>query len=124
MSTLALNKYTYAHAHSTRIAWPFTGDQPGNIARLVHVADVAFELVEARTGPWATKPLLASGKTPTGTVEAFKVEVHHVLDDAFGDVGARKRANVRKMQAELATAWAEGGSARSDFDAFAAKHGL
>lgn len=88
------------------------GDQPGNIAYLVHTADVAFELVEVRTGAHGLKPLYASGKTPTGTLDAFRTEFKQVLDDMAGEVGARKRANARRMQGSLAKAWNDDGPAR------------
>lgn len=70
------------------------------------------------------KPLLASGKTPKGTIEAFKTEIAEVLEEAFGEVGARKRRNAKRMQAELGKAWSDGGCAKEAFNAFADKHGL
>ncbi|KZW02221.1 UDP-Glycosyltransferase/glycogen phosphorylase [Exidia glandulosa HHB12029] len=100
------------------IGWPAFGDQPSNIAYLTHTADVAFELVEVRTGEHGLKPLRASGKTPKGTVEAFREELQVLLDDMAGDVGARKRENARKRQAELQKAWSAGGPARVAFDNF------
>lgn len=106
------------------MGWPAFGDQPANVAYLTYTADVAFEFTEVRTGELGLKPLLQSGKTPTGTVEAFRAELHALLDDAFGAVGARKRANAKRHQAQLASAWAEGGSARTAFDAFVTRYGL
>ena len=90
----------------------------------MHTADVAFELTEVRTGPYARKPLLASGKTPTGTLEAFRAELKQVLDDMAGEVGARKRANARRMQGELSKAWGEGESARRAFSSLVDNYGL
>lgn len=97
------------------------GDQPANIAYLTHKADVAFELIEGRTGDLGLRPMLTTGKTPSGTLEAFIKEFESVLSAMQGEEGARKRANVKRMQAELARAWSEGGSARRAFDAFCTK---
>lgn len=100
------------------------GDQPSNIAYLAHVADVAFEFIEVRTGEFGLKPMLSSGKTPTGTLDAFREELAQVLNSITGEVGSRKRANARKMQAELAMAWAEGGAAREAFSNLVKRYGL
>lgn len=107
-----------------RIGWPFIGDQPGNIAYLTHIADVAFTFYEARTGELGLKPILATGKTPTGTLDAFKEEVKQLLDDMAGEAGARKRRNVQKRKADLARSWGDGGRSRQVLEAFCAKHGL
>jgi hypothetical protein len=109
---------------SNRIGWPFQGDQPINIAYLVHSLDVAFELVEVRTEPWGLKSLLSSGKTPTGTLKAFQEEVETVLHELQSDVGLRKAANARKHQQLLAEAWSKDGSARKDFDELIRLYGL
>jgi small nuclear ribonucleoprotein (snRNP)-like protein len=99
-------------------------DQPINIAHLVHTLDVAFEFVEVRTGPWAFKPILSSGKTPTGTLEAFQEEVNAVLDELQSEVGLRKAANARKHQQLLAEAWGADGPARKDFNELIQRYGL
>lgn len=100
------------------------GDQPTNIAYLTHTADVAFEFLEVRTGDFGLRPILASGKTPTGTLDAFREELVHVLDNVTGEVGSRKRVNARRMQVELAMAWAEGGPARETFSDLVQRYGL
>ncbi|KZW02223.1 UDP-Glycosyltransferase/glycogen phosphorylase [Exidia glandulosa HHB12029] len=106
------------------IGWPSFGDQPSNIAYLTHIADVAFELIEVRTGEHGLKPLLPSGKTPTGTLEAFQKELQVLLDDMAGSAGARKRQNAKKHQAELGKAWSEGGPARAAFNHFVERFNL
>jgi hypothetical protein len=108
-----------------RICWPFMGDQPGMASYLEHSLDVAFQLVETRTAPHGLKPIRVRGNfTPTGTIEALRAELDQVLEDMQGNVGARKRANARRAQADLATAWAEGGSARLVFEDMCSRYGL
>lgn len=99
-------------------------DQPGNIAYLTHTLDVAFTLYEARTGENGLKPILATGKTPTGTLDAFRKEVQQLLDDMAGDAGARKRRNIKQRQAQIAKSWGEGGRSRNALNAFCTKYGL
>lgn len=102
----------------SRIGWPLWGDQPANLTYLVHKADVAFELIEGRTGDLGLKPLLTTDKTPKGTLDAFKAELIIVLDAASGELGTRKRGNAIRMQGELAKAWGKEGSARTSFHQF------
>jgi hypothetical protein len=98
-----------------RIGWPFGADQPVNIAHLVHTLDVAFELIEVRTGDHGLKSIYATGKTPQGTLEAFREELNGVLDSLSSEIGRRKRANAQKQQKILAQAWAPGGPAYVSF---------
>ena len=95
-----------------RVCWPFAADQPMNAARLVHILDVAFELVEVRTGAASSKPIFATGQTPVSTLAAFEAELDDTLEAMYGAVGARKRANARKVREGLAGAWREDGEAR------------
>jgi hypothetical protein len=79
--------------------------------------DVAFEFLEVRTGENGLKPILRkNGIMPSGTLEAFEKELNGIIDDMQGAVGARKRANVKKVQAELGKAWGADGSAQKAFD--------
>lgn len=112
------------HFTRHRIGWPFVGDQPGNIAYLTHTLDVAFTLYETRTGEDGLKPILATGKTPTGTLAAFKDELKQLLDDMAGEAGARKRRNVKQRQGLIAKSWGEGGRSRKELQAFCTKYGL
>jgi hypothetical protein len=110
---LAILYSSYATVH--RIGWPFAGDQPGNIAHLVHTLDVAFEFVEVRTGANGLKPIYQTGKTPKGTLEAFREELNDVLDNLNSEIGIRKKKNAQKQQEILARAWVPGGSTYASF---------
>lgn len=46
-----------------------------------------------RTGQDGLKPIHRLGRAPIGTIEAVHDEAHNVLAKAFGEDGARKRAN-------------------------------
>lgn len=107
-----------------RIGWPFQADQPSNIAYLTHTADVAFELLEVRTGEHGLNTILATGKKATGTLDAFRVELEKLFNDMKGEPGLRKRANAKRRQADLAMAWTEGGPARVAFQRFCLQYGL
>ncbi|TCD65432.1 hypothetical protein EIP91_002688 [Steccherinum ochraceum] len=96
------------------ICWPFHADQPANAVNLTENHNVAYELLEVRTGPHGLKPIYRTGKAPTGTVEAIRTEAHDVLAKAFGEDGARKRANVKKLQAKIQAAASKGGSGEVD----------
>lgn len=76
------------------------------------------------SGDFGLKPRHRDGRAPVGSLDAFRKEVAQLLDDMKGQVGARKRANAKQMQAELAKAWAAGGTARRDCDALVAKFNL
>lgn len=102
-----------AHEFTYRICWPFHADQPINAVHLTENHDVAYELIEVRTGN-GLKPRLRTGKAPAGTLDALKAEARDILDKAFGEDGARKRANVKKLQAKIDSAWEKGGSAEVD----------
>ncbi|TCD71962.1 hypothetical protein EIP91_000094 [Steccherinum ochraceum] len=95
------------------IAWPFHADQSANAVNLTVNHDVAFELLEVRTGN-GLKPIYRTGKAPVGTIDAIRAEASDVLDRAFGEEGARKRANAKSLQAKILSAWNKGGSAEVD----------
>lgn len=80
--------------------------------------DVAYELLEVRTGHNGLKPLYRTGKAPVNTLDALKAEAREVLDKAFGVDGVRKRANMKKLHAEVLVAWEKGGSAEVDLSRF------
>lgn len=90
------------------IAWPISIDQPGNAAHLTLNLDVAFELIQVRTGVHGLKPLYR-GVQPTGTVEAVAAEARQVLQRAKGEEGQRKRKNAELIRDNLKAAWEEGG---------------
>lgn len=100
---------------SYSIAWPFQADQPANAVSLTEKHDVAYELFEVRIGN-GLKTIYRTGKTPVGTLDALRAEAHEVLDKAFGEDGARKRANMKELQAKVHSAWDKGGSADVDME--------
>ena len=83
-----------------RILWPFGGDQPLNAIHIADQLQVGYELLEVRTGP-GLKPIYRTGYTPKGTVEAVKAEVREVLQKAFGEDGAKKRAKLQIQNQEI-----------------------
>jgi hypothetical protein len=100
------------------------GDQPTNIAHLVHNLDVAFEFTENKTGPHAKKPIYSTGKTPTCTLEAFHKELNAVFNDLSSPIGERKKANAKRHQSELANAWSSDGPGRKTLDALIQQYNL
>lgn len=64
------------------------------------------------------KPMLR-GVTPKGTREAVREEMHSIIADAQGPVGARKRANAGRIARMLKKAWCEDGQAVQDLQMFA-----
>ncbi|OCH85806.1 UDP-Glycosyltransferase/glycogen phosphorylase [Obba rivulosa] len=97
-------------SHGTpMICWPYQGDQPVNAAHLVDNLDVAYELIEVRTGEHALKPIYRTGRVPKGTVEAVHEEAREILAKAFKEDGARKRANMKRLQHSVAQAWQDDG---------------
>ncbi|KAF9477697.1 UDP-Glycosyltransferase/glycogen phosphorylase [Pholiota conissans] len=102
------------------ICYPFTSDQPFNAAYLSLTLDVAFELIQIRTGALGKKPLLRTGGqvAPLSTREAVREEIAKVVDEARGAVGRRKRANARRIQGLLRGAWEGEGLAVRDLKKF------
>ncbi|KAF7342304.1 Glycosyltransferase family 1 protein [Mycena venus] len=90
------------------ICWPIEGDQPIGAVILSESLNVAFHLMEVRTGKGLQR--LHSGKTPQGTSASMRAEFEEVIDQCRDTVGDEKRENVRRVQAEFAKAWASGGS--------------
>ena len=79
--------------------------------------DVAYELLEVRTGN-GLKTIYRTGITPAGTPDAIRAEVRSVLDAAFGEDGATKRENVRKLKDKIHAAWDKGGPAETEMVRF------
>lgn len=95
-----------------RICWPFDLDQPAAAKNLTENLNVAFELIEVRTG-LGLKPILSTGKTPKGTQDAVGTEMREVIDQCHGEIGQEKRKNVLRIKSELAKAWEHEGIARA-----------
>ncbi|RDX55143.1 UDP-Glycosyltransferase/glycogen phosphorylase [Lentinus brumalis] len=98
------------------ILWPISGDQPANAVYLSETLDVSFELIEVRHGAGAGK-IYRNGRVPVGTVDAVKAEMRDILERAYGEEGARKRANILSLGKTLQTAWSENGIARGEVEA-------
>lgn len=62
-----------------RIAWPLFFDQPGNAAHISLSLDVAFELIQVRTGIEGLERLHRGGCPPVGTCESVAVEARNLL---------------------------------------------
>ncbi|PIL32319.1 hypothetical protein GSI_05565 [Ganoderma sinense ZZ0214-1] len=99
------------------IFWPFLGDQPANAVHCTDHLGIGYELLEVRTGH-GLKPIYRTGRTPLGTVDAIRAEVREVLQDAFGEDGARKRERLVEMRRVVNSQWDEGGASRRDVVAF------
>ena len=55
---------------------------------------------------------------PHRSVDTVKEEMRDVLERAYGEEGARKRANLLSVQEKLQAAWAEDGIAKREVEAF------
>ncbi|KAI0780038.1 UDP-Glycosyltransferase/glycogen phosphorylase [Fomes fomentarius] len=99
------------------ILWPVAADQPVNAIHLAETLDVAYELIEVRHGTGLGK-IYRNGRTPIGTIDAVMAEAREILDLAFGEDGARKRANILKLRDTLRAAWAENGVAQREVESF------
>ncbi|PSR79622.1 hypothetical protein PHLCEN_2v6923 [Hermanssonia centrifuga] len=99
------------------ICWPYQADQPQNAVHLTDNLEVAYELIEVRNS-LGLKPIYRNGKSSVGTIEAVREEAHRVLDSAFGEDGAKKRAKAVELQTAFEDVWAEGGSSLADLNRF------
>ena len=79
--------------------------------------DIAYELFEVRTGESGLRPIYRARKAPEGTLQAVREEASTALDNAFGEDGARKRANIMKLREKTLAAWDENGPSRFDVEA-------
>ena len=88
-----------------------------NVLLLTSVHDVAYELLEVRTGN-GLKPIYRTGKAPTGTPEAVRAEAREVLEKAFGEDGAKKRENLQALRKSVTREWEDGGASKRDVSLF------
>ena len=98
-----------------RITWPISFDQPANASYLSLSLDVAFELIQVRTGKNGLKPLYRECVQPMGTAEAVMIEVEDVLQRIGEEEGARKRRNAEEVGNRFRKAWEVGGTGLEDF---------
>ncbi|KAH8087202.1 UDP-Glycosyltransferase/glycogen phosphorylase [Cristinia sonorae] len=99
------------------ICWPFHADQPINAVNLTENHQVAYELLEIRTGN-GLKPIYRTGKAPLDTIDGLKDEVRGVLKRAFGKDGEEKRTNMWKLKVVIDGAWKNGGSSEANMANF------
>ncbi|KAI0356299.1 UDP-Glycosyltransferase/glycogen phosphorylase [Trametes cingulata] len=100
-----------------QILWPFIADQPLNAIHMSEKLQIAYELIEVRSGG-GLKPIYRNGRTPKGTIEALKEEVRDVLLKAFGEDGAKKRERLLALREQVIHEWEEGGASLRDVTAF------
>ncbi|KAJ7473185.1 hypothetical protein B0H11DRAFT_2037540 [Mycena galericulata] len=104
------------------ICWPFDADQPIAAAHLTENLNVAFHLIEVRTGH-GLRPM-HNGRVPRGTREAYSAEFRETLDKCRGKQGIEKRQNALRIKHELAGAWVEGGSSQMTIQEFITKYAV
>ena len=103
-------------SHTSRIAWPITFDEPANAALMSLSLDVAFELIQVRTGVHGLKPAYrCGGIKPTGTADGVAAELENVLNRMRGEEGERKRKAAEMVRERFRQGWEEGGAASKDF---------
>jgi len=84
------------------ISWPIAHDQPLLANWLTVDKDVSFELLQVRDDICIGKPVHRSpGTIVEGTSSAIRLEARHVFEAMRGEEGERKRANMKKLQADL-----------------------
>ena len=66
------------------------------------------------------KPIHRLGRPPIGTLEAVREEAHDILKKAFGEDGARKRANLKLLSQKIRKAWEDDGIAKRELRRFIA----
>lgn len=103
-----------------RILWPFLADQPLNAIYMTDVLQIAYELIEVRSGKYAHQPIFRNGRKPVGTMDAMKDEIRDILQKAFGEDGAKKRQRLLALQERVNRDWDEGGPSLRDATAFLA----
>ncbi|OSC96929.1 glycosyltransferase family 1 protein [Trametes coccinea BRFM310] len=105
------------HSGIPMILWPITVDQAPNAVHLTYNVEMAYELMEVRTGVGAG-PLRRTGKAPLGTLDAVRDELRDVVGKAFGPDGTTKRQRLLGLRDTLEKAWTEGGIARQEVGQF------
>jgi hypothetical protein len=94
-----------------RVCWDFAADQPIIATYLSRSLNVAYHLLEVRTGANAIRPASRTGKVPEGSINAIKREVSHIMEMMRGEDGAIKRRNAEKIRDALSQTTQEGGYA-------------
>lgn len=90
------------------IMWPCIYDQPGIAAQFSQVLNIAFELLQIRTGPSVGRPTYR-GPIVEGTPEAIVAEFNEVFSQLEEHAGKEKRANIVRLREEMGKHREEGG---------------
>jgi hypothetical protein len=77
--------------------------------------DVAFELIQVRTGIEGLKRLHRGGSPLVGTCESVAAEARDMLRRMRGSEGDRKRRNAEVVRDKLSRAWTNTGDGLEDF---------
>ncbi|KAI0327395.1 UDP-Glycosyltransferase/glycogen phosphorylase [Cubamyces sp. BRFM 1775] len=104
------------HSGVPMIVWPIIADQPGNAVHISENLNIAYELLEVRTGNGLGQ-IYRTGQTPVGTTKAVREELQDVLARAFGEDGTAKRARIQELRKTMSDAWSDQGASRRDVEA-------
>ncbi|KAF9527938.1 hypothetical protein CPB83DRAFT_855468 [Crepidotus variabilis] len=89
------------------ILWPCMTDQPIAASILTLNFQVAFELIQVRTGPSVSRPTYR-GPTPLGTHEAILEEMADVWARLRGSEGRQMRDRMELLHEKLKLSWSSG----------------
>ena len=104
-----------------RICWPISADQPAAAAHLTENLNVAFELLQVRTGE-GLKPLARNGVVAEGTREAVGIEIRRTIDLCRSEKGQEMRNNAEQVKVRFAQTWEKNGRARQEIRKFLDKY--
>ena len=104
-----------------RICWPISADQPAAAAHLSENLNVAFELIQVRTGD-GLKPLARNGVAAEGTREAVGIEIRQTIDLCRSEKGREMKSNAEQIKVKFAQSWEEDGVARQEIRKFLDKY--
>jgi len=99
------------------ICWPFLADQGANAAHVTVNLDIGYELFEVRSGYGLLPIHRLGGQTPVATIAAVREEASAILDNAFGEDGKQKRANIERLRKNVLDAWADDGPSTRELQA-------
>ena len=104
-----------------RICWPITTDGPVHAVYLSERLNVAFELLQVRTGD-GLKALARNGFAAEGTREAVGIEIRQTIDLCRSEKGQKMRSNAEQLKVKFAQTWEEDGIARQEIRKFLHKY--
>ena len=110
----SIERSLQSNAIHFRICWPFSADQPSNAANVSWTHGAGYELFEVRNDHGLLPIRRLGEKRPSGTVESVRDEFCAILKLAYGNDGALKRTKAQWFAEQLASSWAQDGSATLD----------